>query len=94
MRQLGSKERFQVVLWYTATGSFKQVRTKCRAAFNRRPPSRPTIIKWVTRFAQDGREYNKSPNHVETSPKRRQQQAVLDAFEAQPHLSIRRAAQR
>ncbi|KAG0425290.1 hypothetical protein HPB47_027535 [Ixodes persulcatus] len=28
MRQLSSKERFQVVLWYTTTGSFKQVRTK------------------------------------------------------------------
>lgn len=81
-----------MVLWYTTSGSFKKVRTKCRAAFNRKPPSRPTIIKWVTRFAQDGNMTNKAPNRVETSPKRREQQAVLDAFDAQPHLSIRRAA--
>ena len=92
MRQLTRKQRSQVVLWYTELGSFKKVRRKFFLEFGLRPPSKSVIWMWARRFAEESSVKNKT--HVFHVPPQKEELrfAIVGAFEADPHLSLRRAA--
>lgn len=91
MRQLTARERAQVVSWYAQLGSVTVVRRKFRASYNRTPPSRKTVLKWVNRFSEEGSVENKKHDRSRTTRSTELSNAVLGAFEC-PGMSISRAA--
>lgn len=92
MRQLTQKQRADVVVWYLKRRSFKDARRRYRRVHRSRPPSKRTIWKWVQRFGAVGSVANKKHVFASTPEKEQLAYGIMGAFEADPHLSTKRAA--
>ena len=83
-------QKAHIVAKYIRTGSVTVTQRWARTAMNKTPPSRNTILRWHTRFLQDGNMAHQGGN----GRPRVSDQNVEDVrllFENNPRLSIRQA---
>jgi hypothetical protein len=91
---LTESQRAHCVVWYAKSSSFADVQRKFRTLFGRNAvaPSRQNIRNWFQKFLKTGSVNRKKRSNVNFVREELLVEDVIQAFRADPHMSIRRLA--
>lgn len=86
-----TEEKVNCVLWLAEMKSILDVQKKFRSEYNKQPPHRNTIAKWMTKFKETGSVHDK---HRSGRPRISDDSvsSVVEAFTNSPKKSVRRAS--